>query len=138
MPRGFNRVILIGFLGSDPEVTISAARTTLVKFRLGTQESRKAADGSYKVITSWHHIVAFGVLSELMAEKLVKGDMISLEGRINYSKYKDKTGQWKYFVNIIADTFLMLRTKGGGGDSNSIDEADNDNDFDSSDSQAGG
>ena len=59
MARGVNKVILIGRLGSDPEMKYTASGTPLCKFRMATNEVFKDRDGNQQERTEWHRITAW-------------------------------------------------------------------------------
>ena len=60
MARGLNKVMLIGNLGSDPEIKYSPKGTAIANLRLATSESRKNSDGEWEDSTEWHRVVMYG------------------------------------------------------------------------------
>jgi single-strand DNA-binding protein len=92
-----NKLILLGRLGQKPETT-QRGEHTVCKFSVATTEREK---------TQWHSCVAFGKTAETIAKHFDKGQMISLEGRVEYSKHEDK-----YYTNIIVERFYFC----GGGE----------------------
>ena len=73
MARGLNKVLLIGNLGSDPEIKYSPAGTAIANFNLATTEGKKNAAGEWEDATEWHRIVLFGHQAELAKDYLKKG-----------------------------------------------------------------
>ncbi len=104
-----NKAILVGRLGSDPEVRYSASGTAVVKFSLAT-------DSFYnkEKRTEWHRIVAFGKIGEVCGEYLSKGRQVYIEGRIQTSSW-EKDGVKRYSTEIIANEVKFLGDKGSGG-----------------------
>src|SRR6202050_2221388 len=82
-----NKVTLIGFLGSNPEVR-TANNGSFTILSLATRSSYKK-DGKYISHTEWHHCVVFGKLSEF-AKTLTKGAHIQVEGELRSREYDSK------------------------------------------------
>jgi single-strand DNA-binding protein len=87
-----NKLIILGRLGQKPETT-QRGEHTVCKFSVATTEREK---------TQWHSCVAFGKTAETIAKHFDKGQMISLEGRVEYSKHEDK-----YYTNVIVERFYF-------------------------------
>lgn len=121
MSRGLNKVLLIGHLGKDPELSYTNNGMAIAKFSLATTEGRKNSEGNWEDSTEWHNIVMFGKTAENAGQYLKKGSQVYLEGRISTRKY-EKDGQTRYFTDILVNTMLLLGRK---GDSSSSDASDN-------------
>ncbi len=94
MARGINKVILIGNLGSDPEVRQIPSGQTVANFNLATSDSFKDSSGNMQERTEWHRIVVWGRLAEICGQYLKKGRQVYLEGRIQTRSWDDqKTGE---------------------------------------------
>ena len=116
MARGVNKVILIGNLGSDPEVRSTGSGTTVCSFSLATSESwTDKQSGEKQERTEWHRIKIFGRLGEIAGEYLKKGRQVYIEGSIRTDKFTGKDGVEKYFTDIIANEMQMLGSNEGGG-----------------------
>ncbi|MGB3269899.1 MAG: single-stranded DNA-binding protein [Rhodanobacter sp.] len=116
MARGVNKVILIGNLGSDPEVRSTGGGTTVCSFSLATSESwTDKQSGEKQERTEWHRIKIFGRLGEIAGEYLKKGRQVYIEGSIRTDKFTGKDGVEKYFTDIIANEMQMLGSNEGGG-----------------------
>ncbi len=63
-----NKVILIGNLGKDPEVRVTASGQTMANFSLATKESFKNREGKREERTEWHNVVLWGRLAEIARE----------------------------------------------------------------------
>ena len=82
-----NKVTLIGFLGSNPEVR-TANNGSFTTLSLATKSSYKK-DDKYISHTEWHRCVVFGKLSEF-AKTLTKGAHIQVEGELRSREYESK------------------------------------------------
>ena len=113
--KSLNKVILIGNLGKDPELSYTASGVAVAKFSMATGERWKDQDGNVQERTEWHNIVAWRKLAEICGQYLKKGSKAYIEGRLQTRSWDDKnTGVKRYATDIIADNLIMLDAKGGG------------------------
>ena len=110
-----NKVILIGNLGKDPDVRVTASGQTMANFSLATKESFKNRDGKREERTEWHNVVLWGRLAEIARDYLHKGKQVYIEGRLQTRKWEDKNGNVRYTTEIVTDAMQMLGNKGEGG-----------------------
>lgn len=109
MSRGVNKVILIGNLGTDPEIRSLPNGDTVANLKIATSESWKDKNtGKQQERTEWHTVVLFKRLGEVAGEYLKKGSKVYIEGSIKTEKWKDKTGQDRYTTKIIGNEMQML------------------------------
>ncbi|MBU1171983.1 MAG: single-stranded DNA-binding protein [Proteobacteria bacterium] len=109
-----NKVMLIGNLGRDPEVSYTPSGMAIAKFSIATTDFwTDKATGERKDKTEWHRIVAFAKLAETCGRYLTKGKQIYVEGRLQTSSY-EKDGITRYSTDIIANTMQFLGAKGEG------------------------
>jgi len=101
-----NRVQLIGYLGSDPEIRYTKEREAIANARIATSETWKK-NGEKQEKTEWHQIVFFGKLAEIVGEYLKKGSLAYIEGRLQTRSW-DKDGETRYTTEIVADNMRML------------------------------
>jgi single-strand DNA-binding protein len=119
MARGVNKVILVGTLGSDPEVRYMPNGGAVTNVSLATNESWKDKNtGQVQEKTEWHRVVVFGKLAEVAGEYLRKGSQVYFEGKLQTRKWQDQaTGQDKYTTEIVVDGFGgQMQMLGGRGD----------------------
>jgi len=106
---GINKVILIGNLGSDPEVRYTPSGVAVAQFNIATSEEWKDKDsGEKRERTEWHRIVAWRRLGEICGEYLSKGQQVYVEGRIQTNAWEDKEGNKRYTTEIVANTVQFL------------------------------
>lgn len=103
-----NKAILIGNLGSDPEVKYTPSGTAVANFNIATHEQWTNRDGEKSERTEWHRIVAWGRLGEICGEYLKKGSPVYVEGRIQTRTWEDREGIKRYTTEIIAQAMQML------------------------------
>lgn len=112
-----NKVILVGNLGSDPEVRYLPSGQPVANFNIATTERWAGKDGNPGERTEWHRIVVFGKQAENCKEYLKKGRQVYIEGRLQTREWDDKQGQKRKTTEVIAQTVQFLggpRGEGGG------------------------
>ena len=98
--RGVNKVMIIGNLGTDPEVRYMPSGGAVTNISVATSETWKdKSSGEAQERTEWHRIVLFNRLAEIAAEYLRKGSKIFIEGSIF---------KLKYHCLIICNTLVLL------------------------------
>lgn len=108
-----NKVILVGRLGSDPEVRNTNSGKAVANFSLATDESYKDRDGNKVKKVEWHKLQLWDKLAEIAEKYLHKGDMIYVEGSIATRQYEDPRDGAKHSVTEIkVFTLKMLQTTG--------------------------
>jgi len=110
-----NRVILVGNLGADAELRYTGGGMAVANFRIATTEVWKDKDGQKQEQTEWHRISLWGKQAESVAQYLLKGKQVYVEGRIQTRKWQDKEGQDRYSTEIKADRVVLLGSGAGGG-----------------------
>jgi single-strand DNA-binding protein len=116
MARGVNKVILVGNLGSDPEVRYTPAGAAVANVVLATSTSwRDKQSGELNERTEWHRLAFFNRLAEIVGEYLRKGSKIYVEGALRTRKWQDKNGIDRYTTEIIVNEMHMLDSRGGNG-----------------------
>ena len=114
--RGVNKVILVGNLGKDPEVSYMPNGNAVANVTVATSETWKDKNtGEQKEQTEWHRVVMFRRLGEIAGEYLRKGSKIYIEGRLQTRKWQDQNGQDRYTTEIVANEMQMLDSRGQGG-----------------------
>jgi single-strand DNA-binding protein len=108
MANGVNKVILIGNLGKDPEITRLESGVKKAVFSLATTEVYRNKEGEKVNHTEWHNIVLWRGLAEVAENYLKKGNTVFVEGRIRRREYEDKDGVKKYVFEILGDNMTML------------------------------
>lgn len=112
MSRGVNKVILVGHLGSDPDIKYMPSGSAVVNVSLATTDAWKDKEtGEKREKTEWHRLVFFGKLAEIVAEYTRKGSQIYAEGRLQTRKWQDKEGNDHYTTEIICNDMQMLGGK---------------------------
>lgn len=116
MARGVNKVILIGNLGSDPEVRYTPDGVPVANFSLATTESWNDRNtGERQERTEWHRLVLWRRQAEVAQQYLKKGSKIYIEGKLQTRSWDDQSGQKRYTTEIVVFDMQMLDSRGEGG-----------------------
>jgi len=118
MARSLNKVILIGNVGSDPEIRATSGGSRVAKVSLATNRQFQDRNGQQQEKTEWHRLTFFGRLAEIVEQWVKKGDRLYVEGRIEYSQTQDDQGGTRYWTDIVVQEMIMLGSGSGmgGGD----------------------
>jgi single-strand DNA-binding protein len=112
---GLNKAIIIGRLGSDPDIKYTPAGIAVGKLSVATSENWKDKNtGEKQEKTEWHRVVVWRRLAEICGEYLHKGSLVYFEGKLQTTSW-EKDGVKHYTTEIIASQMQMLESKGGGG-----------------------
>ena len=105
-----NKVLLIGYLGRDPELK-NSQKATFVNLSVATDESYLDSEGKKISRTEWHRVTVYGNQAENCAKYLKKGSMCFIEGALQTRKWQDQTGVERYTTEIKASRVQFLDRK---------------------------
>lgn len=88
-----NKIILVGYLGKDPEQRFTQSGRPVTSFTLATSESWKVDDGEREQRTEWFNVVVWNRLAEVCKTYLGKGSRVYLEGRLQSRSYETENGK---------------------------------------------
>jgi single-strand DNA-binding protein len=122
----FNKIIIVGNLGRDPELRYTSQGTPVCSFSVATNERRKDKSGEPQDITTWFKITVWGRQAETVSQYLTKGRRVYLEGRLHVEEYTDREGKLRHSLEVNASEVHFLdsaqgsegipvRQPGGGG-----------------------
>ncbi len=104
----YNKVILIGNLGKDPEIRTLESGVSVARFPIATNENYKDRNGEWQQKTEWHDIVAWRGLADKAERDLKKGSLVFVEGKITHRKYQDSEGIERYVTDVVAYTLKTM------------------------------
>jgi single-strand DNA-binding protein len=112
--RSINKVMLLGHLGKDAETKFTPNGVSRSTFTIATNRRWKdQQSGEWKDETEWHNVILWR--AENLANYLLKGKQVYVEGRLQTRSYEDKDGQKRYFTEVVADDLILLGGKGDSG-----------------------
>ena len=108
-----NKIMLIGNLGRDPEMSYTSAGRAVTKFSLAVnRRSRDRDTNETREETTWFNIVAWEQKGEFANQYLHKGSKVFIEGRMTSHKYTNKDGIEVTGWDVVAENIQMLDPKG--------------------------
>ncbi|HUO31767.1 MAG TPA: single-stranded DNA-binding protein [Bryobacteraceae bacterium] len=109
-----NKVILIGNLGRDAETKFTPSGASVTNFSLATTRRWKdQASGEWKEQTEWHRVKYWR--AENVANYLLKGKQVYVEGRLETRSYDDKDGKKTYTTEVVCEHLVLLGGRQEGG-----------------------
>jgi len=112
--RSVNKVILVGNLGQDAETKFTPGGVAITRFSVATSRRWKdPQSGEWKDETDWTRVVLWR--AENLANYLLKGKQLYVEGRLQTRSYEDKDGKKVYSTEVVADEVILLGGQGAGG-----------------------
>ncbi|HHW7568652.1 TPA: single-stranded DNA-binding protein [Mannheimia haemolytica] len=106
---GVNKVILIGRLGSEPELRTMPNGEAVANISIAKSEAWTDRNtGEKREVTEWHRIVFYRRQAEICGQYLHKGSQVYVEGRLKTRKWQDQQGQERYTTEIQGDVLQML------------------------------
>lgn len=125
MARDLNKVMLIGRLGTEPEMRYTANGKAVTNFRIAVNRLRRANDtGENRDETDWFTVNAWERLAETCSQYLAKGSRIYIEGRLQTRSYETQDGQKRFITEVVASDMIMLDTRRSGERSEGGDSRD--------------
>ena len=107
MAGSVNKVILVGNLGSDPEIRRTQDGRTIALIKLATSESwRDRSTGERREKTEWHRIVVLSDgLAKISEQYLKKGSKVYVEGQLQTRKWQDQEGRDRFSTEIVVQNW---------------------------------
>ena len=111
----FNKIIIVGYLGRDPEIRYTPQGTAVCNFSIATTEKRKDRSGESQDVTTWFRVNVWGRQAEVANQYLAKGRQVYIEGRLRQEEYTDRDGNRRTTLEVSASDIQFLTPKGGEG-----------------------
>ena len=105
---GLNRMMVIGYLGGDPEMRYTPNGNPVTSFSIATTRSYTGSDGERQQETEWFRVSAWNQLAELCNQYLSKGSKAYVDGRLRSNSWQTQEGQTRFTMEITADTVHFL------------------------------
>ena len=112
----FNKVIVVGNLGRDPEMKFTPQGTAVCTFSVATNERRKNNAGEQQDVTTWFRVTVWGRQAETVSKYLSKGRSVYVEGRLQVDEWTDKQGKTRFTLEVNATDVQFI----GGGEREGI------------------
>ena len=115
----FNKIILVGNLGRDPELRYTPQGDAVCSFSIATNERKKDKSGEFQDVTTWFKITLWRRLAENASKYLTKGSPVYIEGRLQVEEWIDRDQNKRFTLGVQATDMHFIsgsRGESGGGD----------------------
>jgi len=112
----YNKVMLMGNLTRDPQLSYTPNQTAVVDFGLATNRKWKGQDGSQREETCFVDCTSFGRQAETINKYLSKGRPVFIEGRLTFDSWTAQDGTKRSRLKVTVENFQFLPGGGGGSD----------------------
>jgi len=104
----FNKIIIVGNLGRDPELRYTAQGTPVCSFSVATNERYKDKSGEMQDRTTWFRVTVWGRQAETASQYLQKGRQIYIEGRLHVEEWIDRDGKPRHGLEVFATDMRFI------------------------------
>jgi len=108
MNKSLNKVMVIGWLDSDPEIRYTPSGRPVTSFSVNTSRTWTSAEGEKHEEMEWFNVVAWGSLAEMCHGRLSKGDQVYLEGRLQTRGWEDESGRKHFRTEVVVHEVIGL------------------------------
>ncbi|MCY4418623.1 MAG: single-stranded DNA-binding protein [Cytophagales bacterium] len=105
---GVNKVILLGNVGTAPEIKHLDNGRSVASLSLATSRVYKNSAGERVENTEWHKLVFWSPLSAIVEKYVVTGSKLYIEGRITTRSYTNKNNEKRFLTEIEVREMQML------------------------------
>jgi len=116
----FNKIIIVGYLGRDPELRYTPQGTAVCNFSVATTERRKDKSGEFQDVTTWFNVSLWGNRAETVTPYLSKGKLVYIEGRLTQREYQDRDGNTRISIDVNATELQFVGARGDEGSGGSV------------------
>ena len=103
-----NKVMVIGNVGTDPEMRFTPNGRAVTSFRLATNRIYTTTDGERRKETEWFDITTWSRQAESCNQFLTKGQRVYVEGRLRTRSWEGADGKTRFRLEILADRVIFL------------------------------
>jgi single-strand DNA-binding protein len=103
-----NKVMLIGNVGTDPEMRFTPSGNPVTSFRIATSRVYTTSEGERRQETEWFTVVAWKKQAESCNQFLSKGQRVYVEGSLRTRSWEGRDGQKRVTAEVIANRVLFL------------------------------
>lgn len=108
MEKSLNRIELIGNIGYDARVT-NVRGILVARFNMATSYIHHDTEGYGEIETTWHSVVAWNGAGMPDFEKLTKGSVVHVVGRLRINKYTTADGEERSFPEVVANSVTIIK-----------------------------
>jgi len=103
-----NKIMLIGNVGSDPEMRYTPNGKAVTSFRMATNYRYAGSEGERREETEWFRVSVWGRQAESCNQFLSKGKRVYVEGRLRSRSWEGQDGQMRTSLEVSANRVIFL------------------------------
>jgi single-strand DNA-binding protein len=103
-----NKIMLIGNVGSEPEMRYTPNGKAVTSFRMATNYRYVGPDGERREETEWFRVSVWGRQAESCNQFLSKGKRVYVEGRLHSRSWEGQDGQMRTSLEVSANRVIFL------------------------------
>jgi len=131
----FNKIIIVGNLGRDPELRYTPQGSAVCNFSVATNEKKRDKAGELQDVTTWFRVTLWNKQAENASKYLTKGSPVYVEGRLRIEEWTDKDGNNRFTLEVNATDMQFISAGRGeefssGGRTSENEYSGGGNDFD--------
>ncbi len=107
----FNKIIIVGNLGKDPELRYTPQGDAVCNLSIATNEKKRDKAGETQDVTTWFRVTLWRRQAENASKYLSKGSPVYVEGRLRIEEWSDRDGNNRYTLEVQGTDMQFL----GGG-----------------------
>lgn len=108
----FNKIIIVGNLGKDPELRYTPQGIAVCNLSVATTERKKDKSGELHDVTNWFRVTLWRQQAENAAKYLAKGRQVYIEGRLSVEEWTDRDGNNRYTLEVQATDMQFIGSRG--------------------------
>ena len=112
----FNKIIIVGNLGRDPELRYTPQGVAVCNLSLATNEKKRDKSGEMQEVTTWFRVTLWRNQAENAAKYLTKGSPVYVEGRLGVEEYTDRDGNNRFSLEVQGTDMHFISAGGRGND----------------------
>lgn len=127
----FNKIIVVGNLGRDPELRYTPQGNAVCDFSVATNEKRRDKAGELQSVVTWFKITLWGKQAENASKYLTKGSSVYIEGRLRIEEWTDRDGNNRHSLEVNATDMQFLTSNRSDETNQDVQESNSENAFSS-------
>ena len=112
----FNKIIIVGNLGRDPELRYTPQGVAVCNFSMATNEKKRDKSGEMQDVTTWFRVTLWRNQAENAAKYLTKGSPVYVEGRLGVEEWTDRDGNSRYTLEVQGTDMHFISAGARGSD----------------------
>ena len=108
----FNKIIIVGNLGKDPELRYTPQGVAVCDFSMATNERKRDKSGEFQEVATWFRVTLWRNQAENAAKYLKKGSQVFIEGRLSLEEWTDRDGNTRQTLSVQASDMHFIGSRG--------------------------